>query len=60
MSHLERKKQRGGLATVIYLLWGTGEEVGPEPSWRHIARGNRHKLQREVLVREKEKCLPWG
>lgn len=56
----QEAKGGAGLATVIHPLWGAGEKVGPDPSWRNIARGNRHKLQMDVLVREKEKCSPWG
>lgn len=57
---MERKKQRRGLATLIHLLWEAADKVGPDPSWRHIAKGNRQKSQRGVLVRDKEKCSPWG
>ena len=59
-SHRERKKQRGDLTTVIHHLWGVGEKVEPDSSWRHIARGNRRKLQRGKFWLERKKNIHRG
>lgn len=59
-SHPERKKQRGDLTTVIQQLHAVGEKVEPGSSWRHIATGNRRKLQRGKLWLEGKKNIHGG
>lgn len=64
-SCLEGKKQKGDLTTVIHHLWRAGEKVEPDSSWKHIARGNRHKLQQGKFWLERKMftmgiARPWN
>lgn len=54
------EEAKGDLTTVIHHLRGVGEQVDPVSSWRHIARGNRRKLQRGKFWLEGKKNVHGG